>query len=107
MRGINPLTGLTVSGSQQAAQRLKKAITTEVGTREKRRKVGGRVRKLFGTANGYNRMLLINRIHRLIDEPANDLKDIQNAEVLVTIHGAGFKVVINYEYNGKLESVEL
>ena len=107
MRGIDPLTGLTVSGSYQAAQRLKKAITTELGTREKRRNVGGNVRKLFGIANGYNRMLIINRIHRVIDNPDNDLKDIQNAEVLVTIHGAGFKVVINYEYNGNKESVEL
>ena len=107
MRGIDPSTGLTVTGSPQAAQRLKKAITTEIGTREKRRLVGGKVRKLFDIANGYNRMLIINRIHRVIDNPANDLKDIKNAEVQVTIHGAGYKVVIKYEYKGEQESVEL
>ncbi|CAH6982200.1 conserved hypothetical protein [Vibrio chagasii] len=107
MEGIDPITGLSVSGAVQAAERLKRAITTEVGTREKRRKVGGKLRKLFGIANNYNRMIIINRIHRIIEDPHNDLQDIKNAEIDVRIHGAGYRISIHYDYEGQRESLSL
>ncbi|MBN8090499.1 hypothetical protein J0J26_20510 [Vibrio vulnificus] len=107
MRGIDPNTGLSVSGAAQAAQRLAKAITTQIGSREKRRNVGGEFRCLMGLANERNRMKAINRIHRIIANPANDLLDIVDPVVTVTIHGTGFRVRIDYTYNGQREVVTL
>lgn len=107
MEGVDPNTGKTISGVGQAKARLFRAITTELGTRNKRRNVGGNVRKLFSIANETNRMKLINRIHRIIDNPDNDLSDIKNAEVTVTIHGAGFRVRIDFEYQGQQGNLEL
>ncbi|MFL7036431.1 hypothetical protein BCS71_25175 (plasmid) [Vibrio lentus] len=106
-QGIDPETGLTVSGGKQAACRLAKAITTQLGSREKRRKVGGEYRKLMGLANEHNRMKAINRIHRIIANPANDLSDIVKPEVDIRIHGTGFRTQIYYTYNGQSEVLEL
>ena len=47
-QGIDPTTGLSVWGARQAECRLFKAITTQLGSREKRRNVGGEFRKLMG-----------------------------------------------------------
>ncbi|KZX63843.1 hypothetical protein JC606_17910 [Vibrio sp. IB15] len=101
--GIDPETGLTVTGAKQAACRLAKAITTQEGSREKRRKVGGQYRMLMGLANEQNRMRAINRIHRVITNPANDLADIADPVVDVRIHGTGFRIQIHYTYEGKRE----
>lgn len=107
MEGIDPETGLRVSGEQQAAQRFKRAITTPLGTREKRRSVGSEVPMLRGLANETNRMLMINRIHRAHANPDNQLYDIQNPEVECVIVDAGFHVRVHYEYDGVTGSIEL
>ena len=106
-QGIDPKTGLTVTGAKQAACRLGKAITTQIGSREKRRKVGGEFRKLMGLASEHNRMKAINRIHRIIANPENDLQDILDPVVDIRIHGAGFRARIHYTYNGQAEVLEL
>ncbi|AUI87560.1 hypothetical protein BS333_14165 [Vibrio azureus] len=106
-QGIDPNTGLTIAGAKQAASRLAKAITTQVGSREKRRQVGGEYRKLMGLANEYNRMKAINRIHRIIANPANDLADITDPVVDIRIHGSGFRTHIYYHYNGQKEVLRL
>lgn len=107
MRGIDPNTGLTAEGSAQAALRIAKAITTELGTVEKRRNVGGRARKLFGLANEVNRMKLINRIYETFSNPSNDLLDITPLDVKPEIINAGFRIVIDYEYNGERDRVTI
>lgn len=107
MRGIDPNTGLTAEGSAQAALRIAKAITTELGTVEKRRNVGGRARKLFGLANEVNRMKLINRIYEIFSNPSNDLLDITPLDVKPEIINAGFRIVIDYEYNGERDRVTI
>lgn len=107
MIGIHPDTGRTVTGADQAAQRLRKAITTLIGSREMRRSVGGEVVSLRGLANEKNRMIIINRIHRAIANPANDLADIQDPEVTCTLNGSGFRIVINYTYSGIAGSIEV
>lgn len=107
MQGIDPNTGLTAKGSAQAALRIAKAITTELGTVEKRRNVGGKARKLFGLANEVNRMKLINRIYEIFSNPANDLLDIKPLSVKPEIINAGFRIVIDYEYNGERDSVTI
>ncbi|GLT16279.1 MULTISPECIES: hypothetical protein [Vibrio] len=106
-QGIDPTTGLSVWGARQAECRLFKAITTQLGSREKRRNVGGEFRKLMGLANEHNRMQAINRIHRIIANPANDLSDIVNPKVDIRIHGAGFLTRINYTYDGQKQVLEL
>ncbi|MFZ3441131.1 hypothetical protein L2D37_25665 [Vibrio harveyi] len=106
-QGIDPNTGLTVTGGKQAACRLAKAVTTQIGSREKRRNVGGEYRKLMGLANEQNRMKAINRIHRIIANPANDLSDIVNPIVDIRIHGTGFRTQIHYTYDGQKEVLEL
>lgn len=106
-RGIDPETGLTVTGAKQAACRLGKAITTQLGSREKRRNVGGEYRKLMGLANEHNRMKAINRIHRIIASPANDLQDIVDPVVDIRVHGTGFRTKIHYKYDGQSEVLEL
>ena len=100
MIGIDPKTGKTVSGVEQAGERLKKAITTRIGTVEKRRNVGGKVMSIYRLANEINRMLIINRIHRLVKNPANDLLDIKINVVDVKIINAGFYIKISYYWNG-------
>ena len=106
-QGIDPNTGLTVWGARQAECRLVKAITTQLGSREKRRDVGGEFRKLMGLANEHNRMQAINRIHRLIANPANDLSDIVNPQIDIRIHGPGFRTRIQYIYDGQEQVLEL
>lgn len=109
MIGIDPETGLSVSGAQQAAQRLKRAITTEIGSRNKRRKVGGNFRRQYGIANEEGRMIAINRIHRIIANPHNDLSDIQNPIVKASIkpNADGYYIRVTYDYKGQLSEVEL
>lgn len=107
MRGIDPETGLSVSGSKQAALRIKKAFTTEQGTVERRRKVGGKTRKLFGLANEPNRLRLINRTYALFANPDNDLLDIKPLSVVPKITEAGFYILIIYEYNGEQGDVTI
>jgi hypothetical protein len=107
MIGIDPETGLTVSGSSQAAQRLKKAITTQLASVEKRRKVGGAYRKQFGLASEQDRMIAINRIHRIIANPDNELSDIVDPSVTVLIGSAGLAIKVDYTFNGKPESLTL
>lgn len=107
MNGIDPDTGLSVSGSAQAAQRLKRAISTQIGTRPKRRKVGGEVRKQNGTASEEGRMIIINRIHRVIANPHNQLADIKNPIVQAAIAGAGYRVRVIYDYYGEQGAIDL
>lgn len=107
MRGIDPETGRSVSGSEQAALRIKKAFTTEQGTVERRRKVGGKTRKLFGLANEPNRLKLINRTYALFANPENDLLDIKPLSVAPQITDAGFRTIIAYEYNGERGDVTI
>lgn len=107
MQGIDPKTGLTITGAQQAAQRLRRAMTTQLGSREKRRKVGGEVRKLNGVTSEFNRMRLINRIHRILANPANDLSDIKNPVLTVSVVNAGFRIQIDFDYDNTKESVTL
>jgi len=105
MRGIDPHTGLTVSGADQAKQRIIKAITTELGTRKKRRDVGGKVRALFGLTTRRNQLLIVNRIYRMFANPANDLLDIEPTHVSVDIINAGFRIVIKFTYNNQQETL--
>ena len=107
MQGIDPNTGLTAKGTAQAALRIAKAITTEIGTVEKRRKVGGRARALFGLASEVNRLKLINRIYEIFANPENDLSDIKPLSVNPQIINAGFRIVIDYEYNGGRDRVTI
>lgn len=107
MVGIHPGTGLTVSDAAQAAERLKKAITTELGSVEKRRKVGGHFRKQHGLASEQDRMMAINRIHRIIANPHCQLQDIIDPVVQAQIGEAGFVISVNYTFNGRPESVTL
>lgn len=107
MIGIDPETGLTVSGSTQAQQRLKKAITTQVASVEKRRGVGGTYRKQFGLASEQDRMTAINRIHRIIANPDNELSDIVDPVVSATVGDTGLKISVDYTFNGKPESLTL
>lgn len=107
MKGIDPETGLTVSGSEQAKQRLKKAITTQTASVEKRRKVGGTFRKQFGLASEQDRMTAINRIHRILANPDNELSDIVDPVVSASIGSAGLIIKVDYTFNGKPESLTL
>tara|TARA_Y100000588_G_scaffold332027_1_gene370012 strand:+ start:231 stop:554 length:324 start_codon:yes stop_codon:yes gene_type:complete len=107
MNGIDPNTGLSVSDSKQAAQRLKRALTTQIGSRPKRRKVGGEVRKHHGIASEEGRMIIINRIHRVIANPHNHLADIKNPIVQAAIAGAGYRIRVIYDYNGEQGAIEL
>lgn len=105
MQGVDPNTGLTITGAAQAAQRLRRAITTQIGSREKRRKVGGKVRKLGGVVDESHRMKLINRIHRILANPENDLSDIKNPVLIVDVVGAGFRIRIEFDYDDVKESL--
>lgn len=107
MVGISPETGLTVSGALQAAERLKRAVTTEIASVEKRRKVGGLFRKQFGLASEQDRMIAINRIHRIIANPSNQLQDIVDPVVKAKVGDSGFYILIQYTFNGRPESVTL
>lgn len=107
MMGIDPLTGLTVSGAAQAAQRLKKAISTELASVEKRRGVGGKFRKQHGLASEQDRMIAINRIHRVIANPECQLQDIVDPVVDARIGEEGFLISVNYTFNGSPESTQL
>lgn len=107
MIGIDPNTGKAVSGVVQAGERLKKAITTLIGTREKRRAVGGEVITLYKLTNNKNRMILINRIYRLVKKPANDLLDIHVSNVDVKIINAGFRIKVSYLWKGEKGTIDL
>ncbi|MBD1559600.1 hypothetical protein HC752_21895 [Vibrio sp. S9_S30] len=98
--GIDPHTGRTVSGVEQLKARLSRAITTQIGTREKRRNVGGEFRKLGDIANPENQMKATNQIHRIIANPSNELSEVRDPVVLVSIEGAGFRVRVRFNYKG-------
>ncbi|WP_239928391.1 hypothetical protein [Vibrio brasiliensis] len=98
---------MTVSDAAQAAERLKKAITTELASVEKRRSVGGHFRKQHGLASEQDRMMAINRIHRILANPDNQLSDIVEPTVIATIGDAGFRITVNYTFNGRPESTTL
>lgn len=107
MMGIDPLTGLTVTDAEQAVQRIKKAISTQIGSVEKRRRVGGEYRKQYGLASEQDRMIAINRIHRVIANPDNHLKDIINPVVIAKLSDEGINLKIEYTFNGSPKSTQL
>ena len=76
MQGIDHKTGRTVSGWALFVTHAKDVITTQLGSRQKRRNYGSRCPELLGQSNSpYHQMLLRAYVAQAFVNPVNGLVD--------------------------------
>lgn len=106
MKGIDRKTGRTITGWQLFVSHAGDVLTTQLGSREKRRNFGSRCPELRGKNNGpVNQMLMRSYVALAFMDPANGLKNrfkLTNVDVAAT--ATGFAVKITGEYEGSVQT---
>lgn len=106
MKGIDRKTGRTITGWQLFVSHAGDVLTTQLGSREKRRNFGSRCPELRGKNNSPdNKMLMRAYVALAFFDPANGLKDrFQLTNVDVAATAAGFFVQITGKYDGSVQT---
>ncbi|HFQ4959203.1 TPA: phage baseplate protein [Vibrio vulnificus] len=103
MIGIDPQTGLTVSGESALSCRFARVLTTEVSTRVKRRGVGNRaVARLGKQQTPTEAMIVQNLTLEALSKPDNGLTDYQGIRCQATPTDRGFLVKVSGSWRGEL-----
>lgn len=93
MIGIDRDTGVTIDDWPQFVQRATRALTTPLGTRQKRPLYGCRLPTRLGRNLG-DRLLILAQVDAAdaFYNPANGLSDFQPDVVVATREGAGLRL---------------
>lgn len=106
MKGIDRKTGRTITGWQLFVSHACDVLTTQLGSREKRRNFGSRCPELRGKNNSPdNQMLMRAYVALAFASPENGLKSrfkLTNVDVAAT--ASGFSVKITGKYEGSVET---
>lgn len=106
MKGIDRKTGRTITGWQLFVSHACDVLTTQLGSREKRRNFGSRCPELRGKNNGPdNQMLMRAYVALAFMDSANGLKDrFQLTNVDVAAVATGFSVKITGRYENSVQT---
>lgn len=109
MRGIDRETGKTLTGWPLFVSHASDVLTTQVGTRTKRRQYGSRCPELRGKNNGpYNQMLMRAYVAQAFENPDNGLKSrFELSFIGVAPTASGFAVSVRGKYNGVADTFEV
>lgn len=108
MKGIDRRTGKTISGWRLFVSHAGDVLTTQLGSREKRREYGSRCPELRGKNNGPNAQMLMRAyVAEAFAKKANGLVDrFTLTRVDVDVIDAGFLVTIVGEYGGEVRTFQ-
>jgi uncharacterized protein len=106
MKGIDRKTGRTITGWQLFVSHAGDVLTTQLGSREKRRDFGSRCPELRGKNNGpINQMRMRAYVALAFADPENGLRDrFQLTNVDVSATSVGFLVKITGKYDGSVQT---
>lgn len=108
MIGIDRDTGATVDDWAQFVQRATRALTTPLGTRQKRPLYGSELPKLL--AKNLGDELLLRAQSAAVSafyNPANGIKDFEPDVVLATRYGAGLKLSLAGTWHNRKMAFEV
>ena len=109
MIGICRKTGQTLTGWELYVSHFSDVMTTQLGSREKRRGVGSRIPELRGRNNGPNAAMLARAYTaQAYENPANGLKkDFSLKKIDVQQRANGFLIRVSGLYQGLSRTIEV
>lgn len=108
MIGVDRHTGATVDDWLQFVQRATRALTTPLGTRQKRPHYGSRIPELLGRNLGDD-LLVLAQSHAAdaFYNPANGIADFVPEVIVADRQGAGLRLRFAGTWNNRQQSFEV
>ncbi len=108
MIGIDRATGRTLSGWEQFASRVQQVMSTQIGSREKRRAFGSRVPETLGKNNSDQQLMLAQSYAIAAFYPQiNGIDDYQVSRCVATRHKQGMVLQLDGLWQGQQRRLEV
>lgn len=102
MIGIDRQTGTAITGFDNFVSRLTQVMSTQIGSREKRRKFGSRLPSLLSkTTSGHVLSLAQTYAMEAFLNPVNGLADFIPSRVVSSRHSNGITLRFEGQWNGR------
>ncbi|HDZ9327792.1 phage baseplate protein [Vibrio anguillarum] len=100
--GIDQESGLTVTGLTALSCRIKRVLTTQVGSRVKRRALGNRAIERLGKNQSPSEALIVQNLSiEALTNPNNQLTGLTIEQCQATPTARGFVVSVVGKWNGE------